>query len=83
MKIHIHIIHTKHMSEYEMRNTDTVGDVKERIREDMDVANTTKLVVYSGGMELKDDCLLCCCSEHSEHSTLQVMLPMKSMSKFC
>ena len=83
MKIHIHIIHSKRMIEYEMRNTETVGDVKKRVQEDIGVTTTTKLVLISGGVELKDDCLLCHCSAHCEHSTLQVMLPMTSMSTLC
>ena len=81
MKIHIHIIHSQRVIEYEMSNSDTVGDVKKRIQEYIGVTNTTKLVVYSGGIELKDDHLLYCCSTHCEHSTLQVMLPMTSTSK--
>ena len=67
------------MIEYEMSNTNTVGDIKKKLQEEIGVAVATKLVLISGGVELKDDCLLCHCSAHCEHSTLQVMLPMASM----
>jgi len=79
MKIHIHIIHSKRMDEYEMRNTDTVGDVKERLQKEMDLM-ASQLVLVSGGVELKDDCLLFHCSMYCEHSILQLVLPMTSMS---
>lgn len=78
MRIHIHIIHSKGMKEYEMKNTDTVRDVKKKLQEDIGVTTATKLVLISGGVELNDDCLLCHCSAHCDHSTLQVMLPMTS-----
>ena len=77
MKIHIQIMHSKRFIEYEMRNTDTILDVKKRLQEDTSVTSTI-LVLISGGVELMDKCLLFDCSEYSEHTTLQLMLPMTS-----
>lgn len=78
VKIHIHIIHSKRIHDYEMKNTDTVGDVKKKLQKDMGV-KATKLVLVSGGVELKDKCLLVHCSAHYENATLKLVLPMESM----
>ena len=76
MTIHIQTIHSMQMRDYEMRNTDTVTDVKKRLQEDTGI-KATKLVLISGGVELRDNCLLFNCSEYScQHTTLQLMLPM-------
>ena len=61
-----------------MKNTNTVREVKKKLQEDIDVTTAAKLVLISGGVELKDDRLLCHCSAYCDHSTLQVMLPMTS-----
>lgn len=83
MKIHVQVMHSKRIIEYEMRNTDMVGDVKKRIQEEIDVT-ANKLVLISGGMELSDGCLLFQCSstpvDSSDHRTLQLVLPMISTS---
>ena len=79
MIIHVSILHLRTSYTYEMRNTDTVRDVIKKVQKDIGVSTTVKLVLISGGVELKDDCLLCHCSAHCEQSTLQVMLPMTSM----
>ena len=81
MKIHIHVIHSKRVIDCEMRNTSTVRDIKKKVQENIGVTTATKLVLISGGVELKDDCLLCHCSAYCDHSTLQLMLPMTSMYK--
>ena len=59
-----------------MRNTDTVADVKKRLQEEENF-KATRLMLISGGVELKDNCLLFNCSGYScQHITLQLMLPM-------
>ena len=68
------------MREYGMRNTDTVADAKKRLREEISVA-ASRLVLISGAEELKNNCLVFCCSACCKHTTLQLMLPMTSMSK--
>ena len=76
MTIHIQIIHSKRMIEYEMRNTDTVADVKKKLQEEINI-KATRVVLISGGVELKDNCLLFNSSAYScQHATLQLMLPM-------
>ena len=76
MAMHIQIIHSKRMIEYEMRNTDTVADVKKKLQEELSIKGN-RLVLISGGVELKDNCLLFNSSAYScQHATLKLMLPM-------
>ena len=79
MTVQIQTVHSELMRGYEMRNTDTVADVKKKLQEEMNI-EATGLTLISGGVELKDDCLLFNCSAHGyQHATLKLMLPMTGM----
>ena len=81
LSIHVQIIHSGRMREYEMRNTDTVEDIKKSLQEEINV-KASRLVLICGGVELRDNCLLFNCSAFGcQHSTLKLMLPMTG--KYC
>lgn len=76
LRIHVQTIHSGMMREYEMRNTDTVEDVKKRLQEEINI-KASRLVLICGGVELRDNCLLFNCSAFGcHHTTLKLMLPM-------
>jgi len=81
MKITVQIIHSRRMVDCEVETTDTVADIKQRLAKEDDVLDNEQILV-SGGVELRDDCLLSDCCVHCEHSTLQLMILMGN-AVFC
>jgi len=74
----VQVIHSHRMVDCEVETTDTVADIKQRLTREVHVPINEQILI-SGGVELKDDCLLSDCCVHCEHSTLQLMISMDGM----